>query len=122
MDQLAGETLAIIGLGKIGRQLAAAADALGMRVIGARGDVSKAVEGVAELYPPTELAPLLRQARYLALACPHTPETDRLIGAAELAHLPRGAVLINVARGAVVDQAALLAALHSGSWAGRRWT
>ncbi len=118
MDQLAGETLAIIGLGKIGRQLAAAADALGMRVIGSRRDVSKAVEGVAELYPPTELAPLLRQARYLVLACPHTPETDRLIGAAELAHLPRGAVLINVARGAVVDQTALLAALHSGQLGG----
>ena len=89
-----------------------------MRVIGSRRDVSQKVEGVAELYPPTELAPLLRQTRYLVLACPHTPETDRLIGAAELAHLPRGAVLINVARGAVVDQTALLAALHSGQLGG----
>ena len=118
MDQLDGKTLAIIGLGQIGRGIARGAAALGMRVIGARRDVSKAVEGVAELYPPSELAALLRQAHFLALACPHTPETDRLIGAAELAHLPRGAVLINVARGAVVEQGAVIAALRSGQLGG----
>ena len=118
MDQLDGKTLAIIGLGQIGRGIARGAAALGMRVIGARRDVSKAVEGVAELYPPSELAALLRQAHFLALACPHTAETDGLIGAAELALLPRGAVLINVARGAVVEQGAVIAALRSGQLGG----
>ena len=118
MAQLEGETLAIVGLGKIGRGIARGAAALEMRVIGSRHDVSRPVEGVAALYPPTELAALLRQARYLVLACPHTAETDGLIGAAEIALLPRGAVLINVARGAVVEQGAVLAALHSGQLGG----
>lgn len=118
MDQLAGETLAIIGLGKIGRGIARGAAAMGMRVIGSRRDASRPIEGIAALYPPAELATLLRQARYLALACPHTAETDGLIGAAELALLPRGAVLINVARGAVVVQEAVIAALYSGQLGG----
>ncbi|MCY3934823.1 MAG: D-2-hydroxyacid dehydrogenase [Chloroflexi bacterium] len=118
MDQLAGQTLAIVGLGKIGRSIAAAGSALGMRIIGTRRDVSQPVTGVAALYPPDELPTLLRQANFLVLACPHTAETDGLIGAAELAQLPRGAVLINVARGAVVDQPALVAALHSGQLGG----
>ena len=118
MAQLDGETLAIIGLGKIGRGIARGAAALGMRVIGSRRDVSQTVAGVAALYPPEELATLLQQANFLVLACPHTAETDGLIGAAELALLPRGAVLINVARGAVVDQPAALAALHSGQLGG----
>lgn len=118
MDQLAGQTLAVIGLGKIGRRIAAAGHAFGMRVIGTRRDVSQPVAGVAALYSPDELPTLLRQAQFLVLACPHTAETEGLIGAAELATLPRGAVLINVARGAVVDQPALIAALRSGQLGG----
>ena len=118
MDQLDGKTLAVIGLGKIGRGIARGAAVLGMRVIGTRRDVSRSIAGIAALYPPSELATVLQQANFLVLACPHTAETDGLIGAAELAQLPRGAVLINVARGAVVHQPALIAALHSGQLGG----
>src|SRR5207244_5815678 len=64
--------------------------------------------------PPSGLPTLLREADVLVLSCPHTPETEGLIGAEELAMLKPGAVLINIARGAVVDEPALIDALRSG--------
>ncbi len=112
--ELAGRTLAIIGLGKIGREMARLAKAFDMRVIGSRRNTDKPVSNVDKLYSPAELPSLLREADYLALSCPHTPETEGLIGAKELATLPRGAVLINIARGAVVDQNALIESLQAG--------
>lgn len=113
--ELAGKTLAIIGLGKIGRETARLAKAFDMRVIGNRRQTSdRAIPFVDELYPPDELPPLLEQADYLVLSCPHTPETEGLIGAAELELLPKGAVLINIARGAVIDQVALTESLRAG--------
>jgi phosphoglycerate dehydrogenase-like enzyme len=113
--ELADKTLAIIGLGKIGREAARLAKAFDMRVIGnRRNDTDTAVPNVDVLYPPNELTPLLTQADYLLLCCPHTPETEGLIGAGEIAQLPKSAVIINIARGAVMDQAALTEALNSG--------
>ncbi|MCC7445812.1 MAG: D-2-hydroxyacid dehydrogenase [Anaerolineae bacterium] len=112
--ELVGKTLAIIGLGKIGQETAKLAKAFDMRVIGSRRHPDRPVAHVDKLYGPDELPALLREADYLALACPHTPETENLIGAKELATLPRGAVLINIARGAVVDQNALIEALQTG--------
>jgi glyoxylate/hydroxypyruvate reductase len=115
VSQLAGKTLSIIGLGRIGREIARLAKAFDMRVLGSRRQPSDSpVDYVDVLYGPSELPPLLHEANYLALTVPHTGETEKLIGAGELALLPRGAVLINVARGAVVDQAALIEALQSG--------
>jgi phosphoglycerate dehydrogenase-like enzyme len=113
-EELTGRTLSIIGLGKIGRETARLAKAFEMRVIGTRRDPSQTITGIDALYPPNDLRPLLETSDYLVLATPHTPETEGMIGAAELALLPRGAVLINIARGAVIDQAALTAALQSG--------
>lgn len=113
--ELAGKTIAIIGLGKIGREIARIASALDMRVIGSRRHLTGVpVPGVDQLYGPDELFTILSQADFLALSCPHTPDTDGLIGAKELAALPVGAALINIARGAVVDQTALVEALRSG--------
>ncbi len=114
MGELVGKTLSIIGLGKIGREVARLAKALDMRVIGSRRDPSQTIPGIDALYAPDDLRPLLESADYLVLATPHTHETEGLIGAAEIATLPRGAVLINIARGAVVNQAALTAALQNG--------
>lgn len=111
--EIGGRTLAIVGLGKIGRETARLTSLLGVRVIGNRRSSGSAVPHVEQLYPPDQLHEMLSQAHYLVLACPHTPETEGLIGAAELAALPAGAVLINIARGAVVDTAALLDALTS---------
>lgn len=117
--ELAGQTLAIIGLGKIGREAARLAKAFDMRVIGNRRVLSEqGIPNVDELYPPNELAPLLTQADYLLLCCPHTPETEGLIGTNELAQLPKSAVIINIARGAVLNQPALIEALRSGNLRG----
>jgi phosphoglycerate dehydrogenase-like enzyme len=113
--ELATKTLAIIGLGKIGRETARLAKAFDMRVVGSRRRTDEAtIPYVDALYPPNDLEPLLKQADFLVLACPHTLETDKLIGAKEVALLPKGAVLINIARGAVVVQSALVDALRSG--------
>jgi glyoxylate/hydroxypyruvate reductase len=112
---LAGKTLGIIGLGRIGQEIARLAKAFDVRVIGSRRQpTDDPVDHVDVLYSPAELPLLLHEANFLALAVPHTDETERLIGAKELALLPQGAVLINIARGAVVDQSALVEALRSG--------
>ena len=117
--ELAGKTLAVIGLGKIGQETARLAKAFEMRVVGNRRRLTDtAMPNVDHLYGPDELEALLREADYLVLATPHTPETEGLIGADQLAMLPDGAVLINLARGQVVDQPALVAALQSGKLRG----
>ncbi|MBI1282508.1 MAG: D-2-hydroxyacid dehydrogenase [Anaerolineaceae bacterium] len=113
--ELAGKTLAIIGLGKIGREAARLAKAFDVRVIGNRRNLDDAtMPNVDELYPPDELTPLLTQANYLLLSTPHTPETEGMIGAEQIAQLPKGAVIINIARGAVMDYAAMTEALQNG--------
>lgn len=113
-DELTRKTVGIIGLGKIGQEVARLAKAFDMHVIGTRRDPAQPTPFVDQLYPPHQVSPVLREADFLVLATPHTQETEQLIGAAELALLPRGAVLINIARGAVVDQAAMTEALRSG--------
>jgi phosphoglycerate dehydrogenase-like enzyme len=118
---LRGRTLAIVGVGKIGRELARLARAFGMAVIGVKRSVAGADPAALhldELYAPEELRRILPRAEYLALVAPHTDETERLIGAAELALLPRGAFLINIGRGATVDEPALVEALRSGRLGG----
>jgi glyoxylate/hydroxypyruvate reductase A len=117
--ELAGKTLAIIGLGKIGREAARLAKAFELRVIANRRHAEVSSEpNIDALYGPNDLPELLRQADFLLLCLPHTTETEKLIGAKELALLPRGTVLINIARGAVVDHSALIDALQSGHLGG----
>ena len=115
-SDLAGRTLAVIGLGKIGSAVAHLARAAGLTVIGT--NTTFAPEKVDRFYAPERLDELLVQAEFLVLAVPHTPATEGLIGPRELALLPRGAYLINIARGAVVDEQALIAALRSGQLGG----
>ena len=118
---LRGRTLAIVGVGRIGGELARLAQAFGMTVIGVKRSVAGAnpvVLHLDQLYPPAELRTVLRRAEYLVLVAPHTDETDQLIGAAELALLPRGAFFINIGRGATVDEPALVEALQSGHLGG----
>ena len=117
-SELSSKTVGIIGLGKIGREVARLAKAFEMHVIGNRRNPEMPVDHVDRLFGPHDIPSLLRELDFLVLACPHTPETDRLIGAAELALLPAGAVLINISRGTVVDQAALIDVLQSGHLAG----
>jgi D-2-hydroxyacid dehydrogenase (NADP+) len=113
-QELGGKTLLIVGLGRIGTRLAALARAFDMRVIGVRRTARPAPEAADEVVGQTDLMKALAEADVVALTCPLTPDTEGLIGAAALQALKPGALLINVARGKVVDEAALVAALADG--------
>jgi D-2-hydroxyacid dehydrogenase (NADP+) len=115
---LQGQTAVIVGLGKIGAEIARLARVLGLKVVGVRRSPPGTGDPVDELHSPAALPGLLARCDWLILACPLTPETRGLIGADMLARLPRGARLINVARGEIVDEPALIAALKSGQLAG----
>lgn len=109
---LAGQTACVVGVGGIGAEVGRLAAALGMEVVGTRRSPTTTVaEGFAHVGRPDELHGLLSRSRFVAICCQWTPQTDGLIGAAELAALPDDAVLVNVARGEIVDTAALTAAL-----------
>ena len=92
--------------------------ALGLHVIGVRRSGAQPNDPVDELHAPSDLHDLLPRAHWLVLACPLTPETRGLVDAEVLARLPQGARIINIARGEVVDEPALVAALRSGHVAG----
>jgi phosphoglycerate dehydrogenase-like enzyme len=112
--ELGGKTLVIVGLGRIGRRLAALARAFDMRVIGVRR-TARLEPGIAhEVVAQADLAQALARADVVALTCPLTPETEGLIGPAALNAMKAGALLVNVARGKVVDEGALLGALANG--------
>ena len=116
--ELAGATVGIVGLGPIGRGVAARAKAFGMRTLGLRRTQAPC-EGVDEVGAgPEGLARLLAESDYVVLAAALTGETRALIGANELAGMKRGAWLINVGRGALVDESALIAALQAGQIGG----
>ena len=113
IQEVAGRTMGILGYGDIGRAIACRARALGMRVIALRRHPEP--DALAhEVMGPERQAELLARSDFLAVAAPLTPETRGLIGEAELAVMKAGAVLINVGRGPVVDEAALARALESG--------
>jgi len=116
--ELAGGNLLVLGAGAIGRNVARLGTALGMHVRVIRRDASRPVPGAEEVRPPSDLHEQLRWADTVVLAVPLTEETRGLIGAAELRAMRSEAFLINVARGEVVDDEALIAALRSGGIAG----
>jgi phosphoglycerate dehydrogenase-like enzyme len=113
-DELAGKTLLIIGLGRIGGRLARLAKAFDLHVVGVRRDPVAGRNGADEVHGTEHLGELLPQADILALTCPLTPQTEGLIDARALGLMRRTAILINVARGRCVDEAALVAALGDG--------
>jgi phosphoglycerate dehydrogenase-like enzyme len=115
---LAGQTLCVLGLGGIGREIARLGRSLGLRVVGIRRSPRTAADPVDELHPPQALAQILPRCDWLAIACPLTAETRRLIDHALLRRLAPGARIINVARGEIVDEAALVQALQDGHIAG----
>jgi D-2-hydroxyacid dehydrogenase (NADP+) len=111
---LRGQTVMVVGLGNIGMPVARFCHALGMHVIGIRRTPKKADDPVDEIHPVGEISNLLPRCQWLVLACPYTKETHHLVNAGTLRQLPRGAALINVARGRVADEPALIDALKSG--------
>lgn len=109
VGKLEGRTVGIVGLGEIGKRVAKIARAMGMRVLGTSRSL-RALDAIDVL----PLAELLRAAEHLVVCAPLTPATRGLIDAAALALLPDRAFVVNVGRGGVVDESALLAALHDG--------
>ncbi len=116
--ELAGKTLLVVGMGRIGARLARLAKAFDMRVVATKRDPSTGAEGVDAVAGTDRLHELLREADIVALTCPLTPETQNLIDAAALEAMRPGAHLVNVARGRVVDEPALIQALQEGRLAG----
>jgi phosphoglycerate dehydrogenase-like enzyme len=112
---LAGRRALVIGLGAIGRQVAAAFAALGVEVWGmARRAPAAPVPGVTRVVERPELPAALGETDVLVIACPLTAQTRGLIGAAEIARLPARAIVVNVGRGPVIDEPALQDALAAG--------
>ncbi len=119
--ELRTKTLAVIGLGRVGREVARLGRCLGMRVVGSK----RSVEGVEpssvnvdKLYHRSDLLPMLGEADFVVLIVPETEETRGLVGERELASMKQGSVLINIARGSIVDEGALIKALESGHLGG----
>lgn len=117
--EIAGATLGLIGVGSIGRRVAQMASAVGMRVLAVREHVEKRKPvGVEAVFGAASLDEMLAQSDYVVLAAPLIPATQKLINAERLAVMKPEACLINVGRGAQVDEAALVEALRSRRIAG----
>jgi phosphoglycerate dehydrogenase-like enzyme len=116
--ELAGQTVGIIGYGNIGREIAVRVKACGMRVIGTRTSTDRPAPELDLLLPDSALDRLLAEADYVVVAAPLTPATTGLISREQLAKMKRDAWLINIARGALVREDDLIAALQDGTIAG----
>lgn len=114
---LKGQTVLVIGMGTVGSTVARFCRVLGMHVIGVRR-TPRPDDPADEMHKLDALPQLLPRCDWVVLACALTPETRRIINAKTLALLPRGARLINVCRGGVVDEAAVIEALRSGQLGG----
>lgn len=116
--ELLGKTLGLVGVGAIGGRIAEIASAFDMRVFGVKRDPTTAPEDVDEVVGPGRLDEMLVEADYVVIACPLTEETRGMIGAAELETMRQSALLVNVARGPIVDHDALVEALQLHAVAG----
>jgi phosphoglycerate dehydrogenase-like enzyme len=116
-ERLAGKTLVLVGLGDIGRAIGAAARGLGMRVLGVSRS-GRRVREAERVHRMPQLRRALAEADFVVLVAPLTRETRALIGAAALAAMRPTAWLVNIGRGALVDEAALVAALRARRIAG----
>jgi phosphoglycerate dehydrogenase-like enzyme len=117
VERLEGKTVALVGLGNIGRAVVPRARAAGMRVVAIKRSPTP-MEGVERVVAPEQLHAVLSQADFVVLALPLTQETRGLMDEAALRAMRQSAFLINVSRGAIVDETALIAALQQGQIAG----
>jgi phosphoglycerate dehydrogenase-like enzyme len=116
--ELEGRTAVVVGLGGIGTAIARRAVGFGMTVVGVDPDTSPRPGLVETVLAPERMAEALPRADVLFLAVPLTPATERMIGATQLAALPRGGYLVNVSRGRIVDTDALIRVLREGRLGG----
>ena len=117
-DELCDKVLLIFGLGGIGSRLATLAKAFGMRAIGIKRDPSKGGEAADSVHGFSELKAILPQADFVALTCPLTKETEKVIDTDALSRMKKSAYLISAARGRCVDEPALIKALQDKKIAG----
>jgi phosphoglycerate dehydrogenase-like enzyme len=116
---LEGRRMTILGFGTIGQEVARRAHAFGMRVTAIRRRPAQPVPPFVEaVVGPDQLVQALAGSDVLVISAPFVPGTDRLIGAAAIQMLNRGAIIVNVARGKIIDEQALIAALQNGRLAG----
>ncbi len=114
--QVTGKTLGIVGMGRVGQVTARRARGFDMKIVyHNRRRIPAEAEDGAVYYE--RLEDMLPECRFLSLHCPATPETHHLLNKERIARLPDGAVVVNTARGAIVDDDALIAALRSGKLA-----
>jgi phosphoglycerate dehydrogenase-like enzyme len=121
IEELAGQTLGIVGLGRIGEALATRAKAFEMRVLATKRDISTrhaSSSAVDHLMPMGDLHVLLGESDHVCVALPLTKETRHVIDGAQLAQMKKTARIYNIARGAVIDEAALVNALREKTIAG----
>ncbi len=118
LTELNGKVLLIVGYGSIGREVAKRAKAFDMRVWGVTRSGAGEHGHVEKIFAATQLREALTGADYVLICAPETAETKHLIGAAEIARMKRGARLINVGRGSLLDEAALVQALENGTLCG----
>ncbi len=116
--EAAGAVLGLVGLGRIGSRVADIARVLGMKVLAFDPFITPERASMLGVELVPSLAELLPRAQVVSLHCPSTPETRHIMNAGTLSLMPRGSYLINAARGALIDEAALLDALRSGHLAG----
>lgn len=116
--QLAGKTLCVVGAGGIGREVGRLCAAVGMRVVGTRRDAAPPTEGFTEILGADGLYDLLAESDYVAVCCQWTPETEKLIGDEAFAAMKDGAVVLNIARGEIIDEEALIRALAANTLRG----
>jgi len=119
---LDGLRMGIVGLGSIGMEIVRLATPFGIRVSGIRRRAQdsrpSSVAGVDDVLSPERLPELLSRSDVVVLAVPHTPDTKQLIGPAEIDRMKRGAFLVNIARGKLIDDAAVIEALRDGRLGG----
>jgi phosphoglycerate dehydrogenase-like enzyme len=116
--EVSDATVLVIGMGSIGREFTARAKALGMKVLAVRENPAKGTDGADAVFTPEQLDEALPQADYVLLCTPVTPATTSIINAARLAKMKSDSYLINVGRGPLVDESALLQALEDRRIAG----
>jgi phosphoglycerate dehydrogenase-like enzyme len=117
---LRGKTVGIIGLGHIGREVARLSKAFGMNVIATRRSATRTSRAryVDRLLPSKQMPSLLEESDFVVISVPHTPETHHLIGEKELGMMKPAAYIINIARGGIIDEEALIRALDEKRIAG----
>lgn len=119
VEELAGKTVGIVGLGRIGTEIARKTKCLGMRVIATKRDPSRTASGVVDrLVHPADLNQLLSESDFVVLSLPLTEKTQGMIGEAQLKSMKRTGYLINVSRGKIISEDKLIEALRQGWIAG----